>query len=227
MGRRLVISDIHGAYKALKQVFDLASVDYENDKLICIGDVFDCWPEIERCFDELFKFKNLVYIIGNHDEWAREYFSTGVEPYGWWRQGGKTTIEEFEDRIPTDILFFLNNAPAYHIENNMVFVHGGFDPSFSIEKQKRDKLIWNRDLVYLANRRAVSRRNKLTTYDKIFVGHTPTLLYNQTTPIINCELHMIDTGAGHSGPLTLVDVDTDEYWQSDPVERLYKGRARA
>jgi serine/threonine protein phosphatase 1 len=32
----------------------------------------------------------------------------------------------------------------------------------------------------------------------------------------------IDTGAGWSGKLTIMNVDTKEYWQSDLISELYK-----
>lgn len=226
--RRLCIADIHGGYKALKQVFEMAKVDYQNDKLICLGDTCDAWPQIKECFQELFKFKELVYIIGNHDEWARHYYTTGQELLGWYKQGGKATLEAFDDKMPDDILFLLNNAPAYHIEDNMVFVHGGFDTSYPIEEQDRDSLMWDRNMIYKANHKMAMHQKhghpaKISQYDKIFVGHTPTLIYHHTEPIVNCELYMIDTGASYDGPLTLIDVDTDEYWQSDPVNSFYPG----
>lgn len=226
--RRLCIADIHGGYKALKQVFERANVDYQNDKLICLGDTCDAWPQIEDCFNELFKFKDLVYIIGNHDEWAREYYTTGKESYGWYKQGGKATLEEFGDFIPVDILFLLNKAPAYHIEDNMIFVHGGFDTRYPIEEQDRMNLIWEREMIHKANHKLVMHQRhghpaKISKYDKIFIGHTPTINYGSSKPIVSCELHMIDTGASYDGPLTLVDIDTDEYWQSDPVCSFYPG----
>lgn len=222
------MSDCHGGYKAMLQVFKRANVDYENDKMIFLGDCVDGWPEIEECFNELFKFKNLVYIIGNHDEWARQYYMTGKEPNGWYSQGGKPTIDAFGDIMPVDILFLLNNAPAYHIEDNMVFVHGGFETDLPIEEQDRMTLMWEREMIYVANHKMAMHEKhghpaKISKYDKIFVGHTPTLCYNQTTPIINCELYMIDTGACYTGPLTLMDIDTGEFWQSDPVESFYPG----
>jgi serine/threonine protein phosphatase 1 len=37
----------------------------------------------------------------------------------------------------------------------------------------------------------------------------------------------IDTGAAFTGPLTIMDVDSKAYWQSEPLEVLYsneKGR---
>ncbi len=33
----------------------------------------------------------------------------------------------------------------------------------------------------------------------------------------------LDTGAGFTGPLTLMDVDSKVYWQSDEVHTLYPG----
>jgi len=32
---------------------------------------------------------------------------------------------------------------------------------------------------------------------------------------------MMDTGAGWSGKLTIMDIDTNEFWQSDVVKDLY------
>ena len=47
----------------------------------------------------------------------------------------------------------------------------------------------------------------------IFVGHTPTL---DGKPFISERFHLValDTGAGRNGPLTLMDMDTLEYWQA-------------
>ena len=68
--KTFVLGDIHGAYKALTQVLDQSRFDYEKDTLISLGDTCDGWPDTRKCFDELLKIKNLVYILGNHDFWA-------------------------------------------------------------------------------------------------------------------------------------------------------------
>jgi serine/threonine protein phosphatase 1 len=31
----------------------------------------------------------------------------------------------------------------------------------------------------------------------------------------------VDTGAAFKGPLTIMDVDTKEFWQSEPLNTLY------
>jgi serine/threonine protein phosphatase 1 len=34
----------------------------------------------------------------------------------------------------------------------------------------------------------------------------------------------LDTGAGYNGKLTIMDIKTKEYWQSDLVTELYKDK---
>ena len=51
--RTFAIGDIHGAYKALVQCFERSGFDYENDRLIVLGDVCDGYPEVKQCIDEL------------------------------------------------------------------------------------------------------------------------------------------------------------------------------
>ena len=42
--KTFVMGDSHGAYKAFLQVMERSGFDYENDRLICLGDVSDGWP---------------------------------------------------------------------------------------------------------------------------------------------------------------------------------------
>ena len=65
--RTLVIGDIHGANRALKQVLSLSNFDNEKDTLISLGDIADGWGEVPECVDTLLGIKNLVAIRGNHD----------------------------------------------------------------------------------------------------------------------------------------------------------------
>ena len=38
-------------------------------------------------------------------------------------------------------------APYYFIKNNILFVHGGFNPSIAIEKNDREFVIWDRNII--------------------------------------------------------------------------------
>lgn len=65
--RRFVLGDVHGNFKALKQVLKKSKFDYEKDSLIIIGDVVDGYNCSYEVVEELLKIKNRVFIIGNHD----------------------------------------------------------------------------------------------------------------------------------------------------------------
>ena len=62
---------------------------------------------------------------------------------------------------------------------------------------------------------------RLKLFTEIFIGHTPTTRINKTTPVNKANVWNLDTGAAFKGPLTVMDVHTKEYWQSDPLPTLY------
>ena len=99
--RSFVLGDIHGAFRALKQCFARAGFDYEHDRLICLGDVYDGWSEARQCIDELQKIKNLIYVLGNHDYWTMEWALTGNKNPDWLEQGGDKTITGYNDENAT------------------------------------------------------------------------------------------------------------------------------
>jgi serine/threonine protein phosphatase 1 len=68
---------------------------------------------------------------------------------------------------------------------------------------------------------------RLKLYDEIYIGHTPVTRIGKTIPIQKACVWNVDTGAAFKGPLTIMDVDTKEFWQSEPLNELYfneKGR---
>ena len=80
MNRTLVIGDIHGGLKALKQVFQKANVT-AADKLIFLGDYVDGWSESAVVINYLIgieQVQSCVFIKGNHDEWCEEWLRTGA-----------------------------------------------------------------------------------------------------------------------------------------------------
>ncbi|NBC82682.1 MAG: serine/threonine protein phosphatase [Bacteroidetes bacterium] len=220
--RTFVIADIHGAYKALLQCLRRAEFNYENDRLICLGDVCDGWPEVFECYAELQKIKNLELLLGNHDEMAFQWLMEGIENPGWIRQGGKATKESLLAVNDAELIGFITNAKTYYKENNKLFVHAGCIPGKSIRKHTIDELIWYRSLVS----RAVEAENAgvqegLTSFDEIYIGHTPTIRFGFEQPFRACEVWLMDTGAGWHGKLSMMNIHTKEIFQSDAVPGLY------
>ncbi len=48
MPKTFVIGDMHGASRALRQCLERSAFDYATDRLICLGDICDGWPETEE-----------------------------------------------------------------------------------------------------------------------------------------------------------------------------------
>ena len=217
--RNFVIGDIHGHSDALQQCFDRSGFDFDSDSLICLGDVCDRGPDVKGCIDQLLDIKNLVYVLGNHDKWFLEWAVDGEEDI-WWRhsQGGEETIKSYNGEVPVSHIKLLQNAPMYYISQNRLFVHAGIVPGVDMDKQTEDTLLWDRKLVFDAHAIKNDTTKRLTNgFDEIFVGHTPvsSKMFGSEVPLCLNGIWMMDTGAGWGDKLTIMDVDTGEFWQSD------------
>ena len=233
------MADIHGGYKAMMQCFDRVSFDREKDELIVLGDVCDGWPETKQCVDELLKIKNLVYILGNHDLWALNWAKEDEREYIWISQGGWNTLLSYEFKMPDEHIKFFEDANLWmeDEETSNLFVHGGIDPNRPAEGHRLNDLLWNRELIQYAKKIHVREelrahdtnkefiRPKITKYNEVFIGHTSTSFFGGTLPLHYCNVWLLDTGGGWEGKLTIMDLDTHEYWQSDLVSDLYEGCA--
>lgn len=221
MSRVFVIGDIHGAYRALRQCLQRSAFDYENDHLISLGDVSDGWPETKACIDELMRIKNLSYILGNHDWWTLEWMRTNNIEQVWFSQGGKATIDSYVDGIPPDHISFLAHALLYYEHGKKLFVHAGINPHRPLGDQNQDTFLWDRTLASLALTRYGNSDNaRISHYDEIYIGHTPVPF---RTPILSSGVWLMDTGAGWSGVLSMMNIETKEMFISDPVPALYPG----
>jgi serine/threonine protein phosphatase 1 len=219
--RTFVLGDIHGAYRALLQCFQRSNFNYEHDHLVALGDVADGWPETKQCIDELLKIKNLTYLLGNHDFWTLEWMETGFADDVWFAQGGKATIDSYRDGVPASHVSFLKKALSYFRSGEKVFVHAGINPRIPLEHHTLQTLLWDRTLAQLAiQRHQVEDDKKLTGYEAVYIGHTP---ISGAKPLKANDVWFMDTGAGWSGVLSIMNIDTEEYFTSDSVPELYPG----
>lgn len=240
--RRFVMGDIHGADRALIQCLERSNFNYETDHLIQLGDIIDGHNGAYGCVEELLKIKNLVSIIGNHDAWFIEFLKTGRHPKSWGNGGEATILSYNKSRIkeadyqnskdlkPHDIptthreLFY--NQKLYHItEDNCLFVHAGFKPNLTLQQQGYhlydDRQFWDEIQKY-KNSGIPDKFSVMKPYQNIYIGHSPTTKSGTDQPIQILNLINLDTGAakGNNGRLTIMDLDTKAYWQSDHVDLL-------
>ncbi len=233
--RTLAIGDIHGGLRALEQLLQRIALQ-PADKLIFLGDYVDGWSESAPVLEYLMalqKERNCIFLRGNHDAWCTEWLRKGTDPQVWLIHGGAGTIESFEgleeDRRQNILQFLKKLKPYYVDEKNRLFVHAGFTSMHGPEKEhKESNLYFDRTLWELAQglNPALPKTDprypkRFTLFSEIFIGHTPTLLSNSTLPLHCFNVWNVDTGAAFEGPLTALDIDTGEYWQSDPVHTLY------
>ena len=217
--KTFVIGDIHGAYKALLRCLELSKFDKKRDRLICLGDVCDRNKQVKECIDELLTIPNRVDILGNHDAWALEWAIHGTTPQEWWDQGGAQTAMSYKDLgMPREHIQFLSQALPWFVDKNRLFIHGGFDPQHPLEETPKEILIWDRILLKQAQELCLTEPYyRFGNYDEVYIGHTPTINFGKTEPQKFCNVWALDTGAGWGAKLTIMDIDTKQFWQSDPT----------
>lgn len=227
--RRFVIGDIQGNYLGLMQCLERSGFDHKNDELVVLGDVCDGLTQTKECFDELLKMKKMILILGNHDQWLLEWIK-GYHPGSiWTTQGGRNTQASYlndPSNVPDSHKKLLMDANLYFVdEDNRLFVHGGINPALPIEKQKESVLLWDRELVKVARFQNLSQPDfKFGDFKEIFVGHTTTEYFGKSLePLHFCNVWMLDTGGGWSGKITIMDIETKHFWQSDLTPELYPG----
>lgn len=240
-GRTFVIGDIHGAVKALIQVLERAAVT-ENDLLIFLGDYVDGWSQSPEVINYLIQLKdshNCIFMRGNHDDLCYRWLKFDESNDTWLLHGGASTVKAYE-KVPFNFIkmhiHFFENLNNYYIdEQNRLFIHAGFTNHNGVEHEYFEKMFyWDRSLweLVLAMDKNLKKGDlfypkRLTHYKEIFIGHTSLSRIEKDIPINATNVWNIDTGAAHKSPLTIMNVDTKEYWQSDPVFTLYpneKGR---
>lgn len=239
--RILVIGDIHSALKALEQVLQRAKIT-TNDTLIFLGDYVDGWSDAAETIEFLIDFKKThkcIFIKGNHDELCLEWLQEGLDNPIWLQHGGAATLASYEkvsDETIDKHMEFYQNLENYHLDTeNRLFLHAGFTNLKGVAHEFFPKIFyWDRTLWELATsmdqemlKEDGRYPKRLKNYKEIYIGHTPISKIDAALPKKAANVWNIDTGAAFKGPLSIMDIDTKEVWQSDPVFKLYpneKGR---
>jgi serine/threonine protein phosphatase 1 len=236
--KTFVIGDIHGGLKALIQVLERAKISKE-DTLIFLGDFVDGWSESPAVLDFLIaleKSHNCIFIKGNHDDLVLQWLTGNKVDFNeqlWFQHGGKATALAYE-KISTSEkeahITFLQSLQNYHIDaQNRLFIHAGFTNLKGVEHEYFKPLFyWDRtlwEMVLALDSKIDSNSSiypkRLQLYSEIFIGHTPVTQIGKTIPVHFSGVWNVDTGAAFKGQLTLMDVDSKEFFQSDSLPDLY------
>jgi serine/threonine protein phosphatase 1 len=202
--RTFVISDIHGEYEKLVEVFDKSLFNMDKDRLFSLGDLCDRGPRTKEVLDLLMQVKGLKLCLGNHDAWFVEWLMYKYAPAQWLEQGGQQTLASFKGVVSFNkYIEFYMQARAYHIDKNRFFAHAGYPPDF---QDGLYEFIWDRSIVD----KLIHGSKLKSFYSEIYLGHTPV----GNNPFVKHNHWLIDTGCGKGGRLTMIDVDNKEVFQS-------------
>jgi serine/threonine protein phosphatase 1 len=219
MSREIVyaIGDIHGRADLLDAVLKFAERDaaakLATPRFLFIGDVTDKGADsrsaIDLVIDTLAVYPDSVLIKGNHDDWFVRFLDGQDEDpehiATWLHRGGWQTIQSYacsEVDMAKDLIALLH---ADHITlfkeaaqsvtvGDYHFVHAGVDPTRPLDDQSARDSMWIRD-PFLNH---IGRLQKVVVHGHSVVGDLPVVTENRIS---------IDTGAYHSGRLTLMSLD--------------------
>ncbi len=142
------------------------------------------------------------------------------------------------------VKFFESQVPYYIDNENRLFVHAGYTSMDGVENEPEEKTFyWERKfwinafkIEELENGAEKERQSKIyNQYKEVFIGHTKTTHLkaelnvresndpNQrlnkpvVVPMKRLNVYNLDTGSSKDsfGRLTIMDVETKEYWQSN------------
>lgn len=192
-----------------------------EDFTVFLGDYIDRGPDSREVVALLLQEHDrapdkTILLWGNHEDMAAAFFGiphpSGRDDLGevWLHHGGKQTLESYG---LTDTLFTYCPEPLVRLFgllrtfwrceipefSHVVFVHAGVPPAKTPEEVSAEELLWIRE--EFTN--VIDESGRLVIF-----GHTPYCTVFQRIDKIG-----IDTGVGHGGALSALEL---------PVTRLYK-----
>lgn len=144
--------------------------------------------------------------------------------------GGFSESIKSNDIPDRHIEFFANQLPYYRDDENNLFIHGGFNRHFYLNEQMEYTFWWDRDLwnaalsygnITAPEGLTIGKFKMIENFKEVFIGHTTTECWKTDKPMHAANIWNLDTGAGMYGKLTIMDVKTKEFWQSDKGNELY------
>lgn len=209
--RTIVIGDIHGCYRELKELITALEENGKykkgDDKLIFLGDYIDRGSDSNLVIEFIRNLQkdnnNVIALMGNHEDMLIDYLNR--QNSDWKFNGYNATISSykgFTKQFHEDVKW-IKSLPLYHEDEHFIYVHGGIDPNKTMEEQDKYTLLWVREPFLYST----------TSYHKrVVFGHTPTAtLTAEWKPICTYTNNIgIDTGCVFGGALTALILEDGE-----------------
>ncbi len=126
-----VIGDVQGCLRELEALLRAVNFDAGQDSLWFVGDLINRGPDNRGVLDMIMGLPNVTCVLGNHD---LHFLAIAC---GRQRARRGDTFDDLlqSPRLPEYIQFFRSLPLIHHDEsNNLVVVHAGLPPQFSLGK---------------------------------------------------------------------------------------------
>ncbi len=195
--RTLVVGDIHGGLRGLKQVLERV-VPKQDDHFIFVGDYVDGWSDNAETVSFLLNFSetfNCLFLRGNHDELVYNYLKNDDNREMWLAHGGQSSKDSYaplsEETIAIHLRFFEALHNYYIDEKNRLYLHAGFTNTHGPQHEYYENIVyWDRTLweMVCTMDRSISVESpnypqRLKLFHEIYIGHTPVTRIGFTKPV--------------------------------------------
>ncbi|GAB2798995.1 metallophosphoesterase [Halomonas shantousis] len=201
VGRDFFVGDIHGQLQLLKDAMQRVSFDKSKDRLFSVGDLIDRGADSFDCLS--LAFEPWFYgVRGNHEMLAYEALTGEGSTELWLINGGTWSLNlntAEVKQILGEALRYLPYAREIEVAGKRIgMVHAEPPGDWALLELAgnayKQELVWGRSRIKSMDVTPVAG------IDAVIVGHTiveePAWLGN---------VYYIDTGAFHTGRLTLID----------------------
>lgn len=202
-GRDFVVGDLHGCLDLLLGKMEEVDFDAGKDRMFSVGDLVDRGPESMECL-YLIKQPWFHPVQGNHEDMMLKVVLDDNDPLHWWMNGGGWQQAADPDEIiklcekvrklPYSITIETKDGDI-GVCHSQPPSHDWIDTEAPTERDIQ-VMLWARETVYQPDSEAIEGVNK--TYH----GHT---ILDE--PLVIANMNFIDTGAFHTGNLTIVQID--------------------
>lgn len=225
-GRTFVGGDIHGELDLLLQELEKVGFDKSVDVFIATGDLIDRGPKSLEAI-KLIQEPWFETVLGNHEDLAYKSFFGETEDirnenFGcWFQNGGKWYFDlppesqnEFQEilkdsvsKLPYLIEISMPDGRKIGVAHASVPGRDWEQLSAPLSDIQREAAIWHRGPANDIQAALESPWDDweedyiIKNIDQVYLGHTPA-----RTPFSGANLTFIDTGAFHTGKLTVIEL---------------------
>ncbi len=206
-GRTIVIGDVHGCCDELQDLLRVLR-PAADDRLISVGDLICKGPDARGVLDWARATPNLECVVGNHELRFLKHWKKGTRSEE--KAYDADAYRQLGDGCEDDMRW-ISGWPSFVTGPGFLVVHGGFDPSESLEWQSRSQLANLRRLPGGAPWYESYKDKRLAVF-----GH-----WARRAPVVRDNAIGLDTGCVYGVALTAL-ILPERRLVSVPARRAYR-----